>query len=51
MNTTPTVIDPVNAQKQSEPKKPDTANTVATKKNLVRDITREKWFWDIAVPS
>jgi hypothetical protein len=48
---TTTVMGPSNTQKQSETKKYDANNTVATKEIVMRDITREKWFWETAVPS
>ncbi|WP_169717580.1 hypothetical protein SPSIL_054000 [Sporomusa silvacetica DSM 10669] len=49
---TTTVLGPINTQEQAETKKYDADNTtVATKKFISRDITREKWFWEIAVPS
>ena len=48
---TTTVLGPINTQEQAETKKYDADNTIAAKKVIVHDITREKWFWDIAVPS
>ena len=48
---TTTVMSPINTQKQSDTKKYDATNTAATEKIVMRDITREKWFWETAVPS
>ncbi len=48
---TTTVMDPINTHEQTEIKKYDADNTANAEKIIVRDITREKWFWEIAVPS
>ncbi|MBP2637011.1 MAG: hypothetical protein H6Q72_2918 [Firmicutes bacterium] len=48
---TTTVMGPINTQEQSETKKYDAANTANAEKVIMRDITREKWFWEVAVPS
>lgn len=48
---TTTAMGPINTQEQSETKKCGTDNTAKADKIIMRDITREKWFWEIAVPS
>jgi len=48
---TTTAMGPIHTQEQSEAKKCDADNTVKADTIIMRDITREKWFWEIAVPS
>lgn len=48
-STTP-VMAPINTHEQTETKN-DADNTANAEKIIVRDITQEKWFWEIAVPS